>query len=166
MGNIDDLLPYIVGLFNFRTPSAEKFSAFIFNQTVPWYGTETIGNSIGLVTFQHEFSGTVYLEPFTMPVFIQIKFRDIIDRIFKHLCRSRIKCRIHTAPFSYDKFDFRYVLNTFIKCSDQLQVLFNPSMRHTGGHQKERTFIEAWHKFLPDTGKCFGGFLPEGSLPK
>src|SRR5690606_8079399 len=116
-------------------------AAFIYDKAISWNLSESLIYMVGISVNQFKMPVTIGFKPLSMTVFVQNILRYIIDGIFKHLGRCRVKGRVYTSPFTYDELYFRNVLNTFVQCPDELQVLFDTGMWHTGRHQQEGTFI-------------------------
>ena len=150
MGDVDDLLPYVVRVLDFGAPLPEIVSFPVRYQAVRRYQLETVCRVVCTSAFQDIFAFSVHLEAFPLSVFVQYIFGTIVDRVFEHLGGCRVEGRIYPSPFADCRFHFGDSCQALVQSFDVIQVLFDACMGHTGRHQQERTFVEAGHKLLSD----------------
>ena len=164
MRYIDDLLPDVIFIPNFRTPLPEVITPSVGNQAIHGYEPEFLYRIIGCLVDQDKFSFPVDLETLPVTVFIQYIFGTVDDRVLEHLGWCRIECRIDPSPFADGRLHFRNMADSFVQYFNILLVLLNPRMGHAGWHQQEGSLVEAWHKLLSDSRKTVTGCLPETRL--
>ena len=115
---------------------------------------------------QNERPVAIHLEPLPVTVLVQYVFRDVVDGVLEHLRRCRVECRIHAPPLADRHLHLRDMGDPLIQHLDVLQILFNPRVRHAGGHEQERTLVETGHELLSQSRESIARGGPETGLPE
>ena len=127
MGDVDNLLPDIVGVLDFGTPLPEIVSFAVRYQAICRNQAEAVCRIVSASVSQKIFSFPVHFETFPLSVFVQDIFGTIVDRILEHLGGSRIECRVYPSPFADCRFHFGDGCQAFVQCfgPDKADVIYD-----------------------------------------
>ena len=99
----------------------------------------------------HKLSVTIDLETYPAPVHISFVFTFIVDNIFEHGHRCRIKRTLSPACLANHHLNLRNGFYPPVQLLQNFQVVFNTCMRHGCGHKQEAALVERRHKLPSQT---------------
>ncbi len=120
VGHIDDLLPDVVLVPDFRAPLPEIFTSPVCNQTIGRYQPESVLGIVGGLIDQDIGSVSVDFEALAMAILVDDKLGTVVDGVFEHLGWCRVECRIDPSPFPHGCLHLGNIADTLIQCFNVL----------------------------------------------